>query len=102
MIKTCKTALTAFALASLPLIAACGEQDETPAETATRDDGTLTLAAGLGADEQLDTLRRAIEQSELSGVFEGAASYTMLAPRDAAFEALGEEGADLLREEQRL
>ena len=53
MIKTCKTALTAFALASLPLIAACGEQDETPPETATRDDGTLTLAAGLvGLDQK--------------------------------------------------
>tara|TARA_A100001391_G_scaffold171382_1_gene132679 strand:- start:555 stop:1121 length:567 start_codon:yes stop_codon:yes gene_type:complete len=101
MIKTCKTTLTAIALASLSLVAACDEQDKAPAETATRDDGTLTLAAGLGADEQLDTLRSAIEQSELSGVFEGAASYTMLAPCDAAFEALGEEGTDLLREEQR-
>ena len=101
MIKTCKTTLTAIALASLSLVAACDEQDKAPAETATRDDGTLTLAAGLGADEQLDTLRGAIEQSELSGVLEGAASYTMLAPRDAAFEALGEEGAYLLREEQR-
>jgi uncharacterized surface protein with fasciclin (FAS1) repeats len=101
MTDTWKTGLAAIALASLPLASACTKVEDENPETATKDDGTLTLAAALGANEELETLRGAIEQSELSGVLEGPASYTLLAPSNAAFDALGEEGATLLEDQQR-
>ena len=96
-----KRGLAAIALVSLPLVAACSDTEEHTAQGATRDDGTLTLAAALGAEKDLDIVREAMEESELSGVLDGPASYTILAPDDAAFEALGKEGETLLEDEQR-
>ena len=96
-----KNGLAAIALVSLPLVAACSDTEEHTAQGATRDDGTLTLAAALGAEKDLDIVREAMEESELSGVLDGPASYTILAPDDAAFEALGKEGETLLEDEQR-
>lgn len=94
-------ALAALALGTLVLAPACTQvEDETP-ETATKDDGTLTLAAALGAEEEMKTLNTALADSELSGVLDGSASYTLLAPNDKAFDALGEEGKQLMAEEQR-
>lgn len=96
-----KSGLAALALVSLPLVSACSKVEDENPETATKDDGTLTLAAALGADDELGTLRDAMEESELSGVLDGPASYTVLAPNNAAFEALGEDGTALLQDEQR-
>ena len=96
-----KRGLAAIALVSLPLVAACSDTEEHTAQGATRDDGTLTLAAALGAEKDLDIVREAMDESELSGVLDGPASYTILAPDDAAFEALGKEGETLLEDEQR-
>ncbi|MBX7483265.1 fasciclin domain-containing protein [Qipengyuania qiaonensis] len=101
MINTWKTGLAALALASLPLVSACGKEESNDLQTATKDDGTLTLAAALGANDDLGTLREAIGESELSGVLDGSASYTVLAPSNEAFEALGEESSTLLEAEQR-
>ena len=99
--KTINSGLAALTLAIVPLAAGCtAVEDENPV-TATKDDGTLTIAAALGADDTLGTLRSAIETSELSGVLEGPASYTLLAPNDTAFEAVGENAGALLEEEQR-
>ena len=99
--KTMKFGLAALTLAILPLAAGCtAVEDENP-DTATKDDGTLTLAAALGADESLGTLRGALAETELSGVLEGPASYTLLAPNDTAFEAMGDQGSALMTEEQR-
>ena len=96
-----KRGLAAIALVSLPLVAACSDTEEHTAQGAMRDDGTLTLAAALGAEKDLDIVREAMDESELSGVLDGPASYTILAPDDAAFEALGKEGETLLEDEQR-
>lgn len=96
-----KSGLAALALAVVPLAAGCTVAEDENPETATKDDGTLTLAAALGADDTLGTLRGALQKSELSGVLEGPASYTLLAPNDKAFEAMGEEGGALMAEEER-
>ena len=99
--KTIKSGLAALTLAIVPLAAGCTVAEDENPDTATKDDGTLTLAAALAADDTLGTLRDALGKSELSAVLEGPASYTLLAPNDTAFEALGEEGGALLAEEQR-
>ena len=96
-----KSGLAAIALASVPLVGACSKvEDETP-ETATKDDGTITLAAALAEKDELAKLRDALTQSELAGILDGPASYTVLAPTDTAFAALGEEGEAIFTEEQR-
>ncbi len=96
-----KCGLAAIALAALPLASACSQVDDQDPKTATKDDGTITLAAALGAEDGMDTLQNAITNSELSGVLDGPASYTLLAPTDAAFDALGDEGKALLTDDQR-
>lgn len=101
MAATWKTRLAPVLLAALCTTAACSKGEETDTAAATMDDGTQTLAAALGSNDDLDMLRKAIDQSELGGVFEGPASYTILAPNDAAFEALGEDGSALFEDAQR-
>ena len=96
-----KSGLAAIALVSLPLVAACSETEEHTAQGATRDDGTLTLAAALGAEKDLDIVREAMDESELSGVLDGPASYTLLAPTNAAFEAVNDRAMPLLEPEHR-
>lgn len=98
---TWKSALAPLSLVLLVPMAACSEADSPEPENGTRDDGTQTLASALAADDDLRSLQAAVERSELSGVFDGPASYTVLAPDDAAFEALGDEGEALLEADQR-
>ncbi|MEZ5680276.1 MAG: fasciclin domain-containing protein [Erythrobacter sp.] len=101
MMHMVKNGLAAIALASLPLVGACTKvEDDTP-ETATRDDGTITLAAALAAEGDMAKLRDALTQSELAGLLDGPASYTVLAPTDGAFDALGDDGKAIFTEEQR-
>lgn len=96
-----KTALASIVLAGLPLAAGCTKiNDEDPA-TETQEDGTVTLASVLGSTEGLGTISDTLGDSELASVLDGPASYTLLAPNDAAFEALGEAGEALMEEEQR-
>lgn len=96
-----KTRLAPFALTVLGLTAACGEAQDAAPPSATMDEGTQTLAAALSAEERLDTLQEAMERSGLAGVFDGPASYTILAPEDAAFAALGKDGTALFEDAQR-
>lgn len=93
--------LAAIALASIPLIGACTKVEDDNPVTATKDDGTITLAAALAEEEDMDKLREALADSELAGLLDGPASYTVLAPTDTAFETLGEEGELIFAEEQR-
>lgn len=96
-----KAGLAAIALVSVPLVAACSKvEDETPS-TATKDDSTITLAAALAAEDGMSKLRDAMTKGELSELLDGPASYTVLAPTDAAFEELGDEGAALFQQEQK-
>ncbi len=101
MPATWKSALAPLALALLVPTTACSDADNSAKENGTRDDGTQTLASALAADDDLHSLQAAVERSDLSGVFDGPASYTVLAPDDAAFEALGDEGETLLEADQR-
>lgn len=101
MTNLIKTGLAAVALASLPLASACSKVEDENPETATKEDSTVTLAAALGSESDMNTISHAISESDLAEVFDGPASYTLLAPNDAAFDALGKQGSELMTEEQR-
>lgn len=101
--KTNNRLVHAVTLAALALLPACNasEDDTAAGDATTQEDTTLTLVASLGNLPDLATLNGAISSSELSTVFDGPASYTLLAPDNAAFEKLGENGKTLMTEEQR-
>lgn len=101
--KSMTLRLGALALvASLPL-AACNKAETTTTEAGgeTVDSGTKTLSASLGDLKDLSTLRGALDTAGLASLFDGPASYTLLAPNDAAFAALGARGEALMKEDQR-
>lgn len=72
------------------------EAGEKPAEPSSQ-----TLAVMISDADGLSTVSGALGSAGLSQVFDGAASYTILAPRDAAFDALGEAGKALRTAGQR-
>ena len=97
-----KPFVLAGAIAGLALLPACSNDAETVEEDGTtQEEATRTLAASLGDLPDMASLNGAISEAELGSIFDGPGSYTLLAPNDAAFNALGEEGKTLMSEEQR-
>ena len=84
------------------MIAGCSEAD-TSAERAsdTRDAGTQSLGSALGDLDDATILRGAMTETELAGILDSPASYTILAPTDAAFGVLEEDAAGLTDAEQK-
>ncbi len=95
-----KSATFSVGLLGIVLAGGCAESDQENT-IATQNERTVTLATALGSASDLNTLRDALGDSELGAVLDGPASFTVLAPRDAAFEALGEDGEALMRQDQR-
>lgn len=97
-----KKPVRALALVALPAtlaLAACNaEPGESPAAEQT-DRATVAQAVASAAD--LSTLSQAITDAQLAEVLDGSGSYTLFAPNDDAFAALGENGQRLLEVEQR-
>ena len=60
-----------------------------------------TLAALIAGADDLSVVSTALKDAGLAQVFDGTAAYTLLAPRDAAFDSLGDEGKALRSPEQR-
>lgn len=91
-----RSALGAVLLVGL---AACGSgSEETTAAVADKTaDGTLATA--LSDAPGMTTVTTALKSTGLSNVFDGTAAYTILAPDDDAFGALGAAGADLQQPE---
>ena len=94
---------TALIGAAALVLSACSpvEEDAPEESTATVENANDTLAAVLGEMEQSETIRQAVEDAGLASLMDGSGVYTLLAPRDSAFEALGESGEGLMSEEQR-
>jgi len=85
-------ALVAAALAlSIPL-AGCGKEEEKTASGAIISNDTL--ASLLANDSDLSTVSEAMNDTGLAQVFDGTASYTILAPTDEAFAADAGESLD--------
>jgi uncharacterized surface protein with fasciclin (FAS1) repeats len=88
----------ALACAGLLLLPAC-KQDNAPGSSAATTDaskpGDTTLAKAIGSASNLSTVAAALKATGLDAVFDGNASYTVLAPTDEAFGALGDKKAML-------
>ncbi|MXO76060.1 hypothetical protein GRI40_12625 [Altererythrobacter aerius] len=87
------TAATALAL--LASLAACSDDAKTAPAAQTTETAQRTLAAAIGDAPNLTTVAGALSESGLGDVFDGPGSYTLLAPDDRAFAALGEPGKAL-------
>lgn len=86
-------------MALLVGLSACGSGSEegSAAPAATAADGTL--AGALSGASGLTVVATALKSTGLANVFDGAAPYTILAPDDDAFGALGTAGTDLRQPE---
>jgi uncharacterized surface protein with fasciclin (FAS1) repeats len=90
-------ALVALAAAALALQGCSGDKaGNEPAEASNE-----TLAGLIMEADGMTTVAGVLGEAGLAQVFDGAASYTFLAPQDSAFEALGEAGEVLTSAEQR-
>ena len=94
--------VAAFAAATLAL-GACAEDaaEEQAEQTGEAEPSGDTLAEALSGAEGLGTVSEALRDVGLTQVFDGAGSYTILAPSDEAFAALGETGEALTEPDQR-
>lgn len=98
-----KPFVLAGAIAGLALLPACSSEADVDESdpTVTQEEATRTLAASLGDLPDMANLNSAISSAELGSIFDGPGSYTLLAPNDAAFEALGDDASALMEEDQR-
>lgn len=88
--------------ASLGLLAGCGEQGEGETPVAAERDGVSgTVAAAVAESDEHRKLAAALADTQLAPVLDGTGDYTLLAPSDAAFDALGDKAAALASAEQR-
>ncbi len=90
--------LAAAPLAALALTACTPAEDAGPSSAAP-EPSSATLAAGLKAGGELDSLESIVAAAGLESVLEGVGPYTVFAPTDAAFGAAGP--GDLASEENR-
>ncbi len=97
-----KTILAALAATSLATLGGCTNEPETTADTSAQaEPSNDTLAKALSGADGMQTVAGALNDVGLAQVFDGAGSYTILAPNDAAFKDLGETGKALLQPDQR-
>jgi uncharacterized surface protein with fasciclin (FAS1) repeats len=89
------------ALAALLLLALPACSNEGATEPSGMEETNDTLAAAIADADGMSTVAKALDDSGLSQVFDGAGSYTLFAPNDAAFDALGETGDALRQPDQR-
>lgn len=80
-------------------LSACGSESESAAGTEDRSGDPLSEV--IGGDASLAIAMSAFEQTGLVGVIEGDADYTVFAPTDTAFQALGDAASALLGDESR-
>lgn len=91
-----KAALGAALLVGL---SACGSGSEEGSSPPAAKPADGTLASALSGAPGLTAISTALKATGLANVFDGAASYTLLAPDDDAFGALGAAGAHLQQPE---
>ena len=88
------------AMAAVLMLAGCSGDSGTQEESAAAP-SEETLAALIAGTDDLSVVSATLKDAGLAQVFDGVAAYTLLAPRDAAFDSLGEAGAALRSPEQR-
>ena len=90
--------LAAIAAMSLVTLSACSEEPAASDDLTTQERTSQTVAAIVGERSDLSILSDELSDSGLSAIFDGQASYTVLAPLDTAFEGM-EGGTELLSDE---
>lgn len=99
--------IMAASVAALPL-SACGRSDDARNAASANESANAaapaaraneTVAALLDGQGDLDTLHDLARNAGLDGVLGGVGPYTLFAPTDAAFEALGDERVAALKGE---
>lgn len=84
------------------LLAGCSAQDDGTEPTAAASEAdTGTVAASVAGSGEHRKLAAALADTQLAPVLDGKGDYTLLAPSDAAFEALGTKATALTAREQR-
>lgn len=73
----------------------CERVEDGEAATASESTANETLTASITEAEGLSTVASVITDANIARVFDGASAYTVLAPTDDAFAALG-DGAEQL------
>ena len=92
------------ALVAFTLLSACSKENATDAQANGNTPAvaeTRTLAEMVSSRENLSTFGMALRETGLATVFDGTASYTVLAPTNDGFGKLGEDGKILLQPEHR-
>jgi uncharacterized surface protein with fasciclin (FAS1) repeats len=90
-----------LAAAPLALLAGCNARGEGETPEASGGEAAGTVAAAVAASDEHRKLAAALSDTQLAPVLDGNGDYTVLAPSDAAFEALGKKGSALSAEDQR-
>ena len=97
-----KKPVRALALVALPATLALAACNAEPGESpAAEQPDRATVAQAVASAADLSTLSQAITDAQLAEVLDGSGSYTLFAPNDDAFAALGDNGQRLLEVEQR-
>lgn len=92
-----------LAAASAFAVSACSDSapDATGTEAAADAASGDSVAALVGGSADHKTLASALKSTGIESVFSGKGDYTVLAPNDAAFGALGDKAAGLSDPEQK-
>ncbi len=90
----------AIAMSCAAAMTACSD-DPATGNAAENRATSETLAAALAGTDGFSTASRALVETGLAPVFDGPGTYTLLAPDDDAFGALGAAGEALMAEDQR-
>jgi uncharacterized surface protein with fasciclin (FAS1) repeats len=88
-----------LALAAALAAGGCSEQEQGAPAAKTAGEANLTKA--LTDANGTTAVAGALAETGLGGIFDGKASYTLLAPTDAALQALGAQGTSLRAPENR-
>jgi uncharacterized surface protein with fasciclin (FAS1) repeats len=86
----------------LLVLAGCsqgGEGDKPIAATSEQTNGTVAATVAASADHR--KLAAALTDTQLGPVLDGKGAYTLLAPDDTAFDALGDKGDALAGKDRR-
>jgi uncharacterized surface protein with fasciclin (FAS1) repeats len=96
-----KPIAAAAALALIAPLGACSGGDAAAEQAGGEDAANRTLAAAISGESDLSTVSGALSEAGLADVFDGPGSYTILAPDDDAFDALGEGAKTLTAEDHK-
>lgn len=92
----------ALAAAGLLVVGGCSQEGQGDQPVAARGESASgTVAAAVAASPEHDELAAALSDTQLAPVLDGKDIYTLLAPSDAAFAALGAKGEALAGQDRR-